>query len=539
MKNLKIIVFLFCVVTASAVTAQNIIPNQYSIGCTGNNGTGSASFDNEGNYYLFTSLYIYSSAQDMGTFNALKRGESFLVISKYNENHNQIWCKSYGGDSSDRIGSIVKVQDGFLICGSSNSPVSGTKTIESNGFYHIWLQKVDFDGEILWQKGYYTNSNIGFASISEIGDNKYLVSAQALTGVSGDKTSIGYGGVDGWLLKIDEQGNIIWDVAIGTEQNDSGFGVNGVFENGDILILNNSPWGISGVKTENNFGDYNYWFLRISSETGEIVWDKTIGSGGMGESSGSVILQNNTIYMVASSTGGASGLRTLINKGIEDIWFVRLNENGEIQDQKCFGGSGSENSAIIKVFDDYMLLLIGSNSNMSFDKNENTKGLYDIWFLKLDLQGNILQQKTIGGSERDFPSGIAILPNGNYLISSSSFSNISGDKTTNRIGLNSIDTWMIELDAITLDVKKINELYNNFIVYPNPSFNECNIAFDEPVDLRKAILYDNSGRIVLQKEFQSGKKSNYLLNVSSLAKGNYTLVLEGSDFNKTHQLSVE
>jgi len=538
--NLKLkIIFLFCVVTASAVTAQNVIANQYSQGTTGNNGAWNIIFDENGNYYQLTSVTFNSSSQTMGSFSVQQRGSSFSILSKFSSSHNLIWSKSYGGDSTDILTSFVKSQDGFLLCGSSNSSVSGTKTVPSNGHYHIWLQKIGYDGEVIWQKGYFTNNDVTFSEIGAIGNDEFLISSYTNSGISGDKTTNGYGGLDGWLLKIDGEGNKIWDVSIGTEYNDFGFSFGGYFDNGDALIFTNSMQGASGSKSENNYGDFNFWLVRLDSSTGELVWDKTIGSGGVGESLGNIKIINNEIFMFVSSGSGISGLRTVEKKGLEDIWFVHLNENAEILSQKSFGGDLYESGCTFTDKNNNILLAIGSNSNTSIDKTEDSRGGRDIWFLKLDLDGNILSQKTVGGNGTDLPTNIVVQPNGNYLVSSLSESGVSGEKNTPRISTAYSDVWIVELDAITLNVENLNEQNNNFLIYPNPSFNECNIAFDEPVDLRNAILYDNSGRIVLQKEFQSGKKSNYLLNVSSLAKGNYTLVLEGSDFNKTHQLVVE
>lgn len=536
--KLKIII-LFCVVAATAVTAQSVISNQYSIGTTGNNGAWNIIFDDQGNYYQLTSVTFNNSSQTMGTFSVQQRGNSFSILSKFSSNHNLIWSKSYGGDSTDILTSMVKTQNGFLLCGSSNSPVSGTKTIPSNGHYHIWLQKVDYDGEVIWQKGYFTNNDVTFSDIGDVGNNEFLVSCYTNSGISGDKTTNGFGGLDGWLFKIDGEGNKIWDVSIGTDYNDFGFSFGGNFENGDALIYSNSMQGASGVKSENNYGDFNFWLVRLNSNNGELVWDKTIGSGGGGESLGSLKIINNEIFMSVSSSSGISGLRTVDKKGVEDIWFVRMNENADILSQKSFGGDLYESGCVFTEINNNILLLIGSNSNTSIDKTEDSRGGRDIWLLKLDFDGNILSQKTIGGNSSDLPTSIVVQPNGNYLVSSQSESEVSGEKNTPRISTSYSDVWIIELDAITLNVLNLNEQQNNYIVYPNPTTDECNIIFNEPVDLINAIIYDHSGRIVLQNDFEVSKKTSYILNVGNLAKGNYRIVLKGKNFNKTQQLSVE
>lgn len=306
-----------------------------------------------------------------------------------------IWRQSYGGNANDWLVNYVPVNDGFLVSSLSNSPISGTKNIAANGFYHIWLQKIDFDGNIIWQKGYYTDSDLQNAEIQGVGGNEFILSSSAEAGVSGDKSSYGFAGYDGWIIKINSVGDIIWDKAYGTFNQDFAFNFAGSFSNGDILLSTMSYSDISGDKTEDNYGIANQWFLRLSINTGDIVWDKTIGSDNE-TGAAFVRIMNDSIFMMVSSEGGVSGLRTVPQKGFQDIWFLIMDENANILEQHAYGGEYVEDFPGFYFQENGTILVLSrSSSNISIDKNEDCRGLYDIWLLLLDSNGNILRQKLL------------------------------------------------------------------------------------------------------------------------------------------------
>jgi hypothetical protein len=536
----KLVVFLFCIVTTAVVTAQNLIPHQYALGGNQFNGALEPFIMENGDYYVFLGVSLFTEGGNMGNLNTNQYGSSFIVVSKHNQNHDVLWQSSYGGDSIDVLGSVAELSDGFLMACVSNSDVSGTKTIETNNFRHIWLQKLSFDGDVIWQKGFHAPSDLNSVQMLDLGNGSFLLTTQADEGVGFDKTDIGIGSYDAWLIKIDSEGNTIWDKCIGTEFYDGFLNPFGVYSNGDILCGSYMYTGISGDKTEFGYGENDAWIVRVSSEDGSIVWDKTIG--GEGEDflySGSVY--NDVAYLFVESYSNVSGLRTAPLKGLSDSWFISLDANGQnILHQSSFGGELSENNTVIhSVSQNGLILGIRSNSNISIDKNENSRGEYDIWLVFSDLEGNILRQKTIGGSNNDVLIGLKVTNNGNYLLTAGSQSDISGEKTIPRIGPNSSDVWILEIDAVTLDIINQEFISNESLLYPNPSSSVVHISFNEATQINKAVLYDVSGKIVLEQTFENNFESVYTINVSGLVSGIYTLRLEGAGVVITRQVVVE
>src|SRR3954451_21685890 len=70
--------------------------------------------------------------------------------------------------------------------------------------------------------------------------------------------------------------------------------------------------------------------------------------------------------------------------------------------QKTIGGSSSDVLTAMCVRSDKSTVLCGySNSGASGNKSNNSLGGYDYWIVKLDANGNIIWNKTYGGSKND------------------------------------------------------------------------------------------------------------------------------------------
>ena len=114
-----------------------------------------------------------------------------------------------------------------------------------------------------------------------------------------------------------------------------------------------------------------------------------------------------------------------------------------IEFQQCYGGSkGDSGREIIRLADSTYIILGGTRSedgDISFLHGES-----DIWLVKTDWFGNLLWEKTIGGSDIDFFLNFYLTPEGNYIISSETFSN-DGDVSGNHGGM---DYWVAKTDSL-------------------------------------------------------------------------------------------
>ena len=78
----------------------------------------------------------------------------------------------------------------------------------------VWVLKLDSSGGISWQKTYGGIAHDGGYDIHQTADGGYAVAGITYSyGVGGDK--------DFWVIKLDPQGNIIWDNTYDGSKNES------------------------------------------------------------------------------------------------------------------------------------------------------------------------------------------------------------------------------------------------------------------------------------------------------------------------------
>ncbi|QQR96490.1 MAG: hypothetical protein IPJ93_07825 [Bacteroidota bacterium] len=130
------------------------------------------------------------------------------------------------------------------------------------------------------------------------------------------------------------------------------------------------------------------------------------------------------------SNSDISGDKTENSQGDFDYWVVKLDASGNIQWQNTIGGNNSDYLTSIQQTTDGGYILGGySRSSISGDKTEDNQGPDDYWVVKLDPTGNIQWQNTIGGNSVDQLTSIQQTNDRGYILGGWSLSNISIDKT--------------------------------------------------------------------------------------------------------------
>lgn len=501
--------------------AQPAIEWQNTIGGSLEDHLFSIQQSNDGGYIL--GGFSNSNISGDKTENCL--GESDYWIVKLDSLGNIQWQNTIGGDNSDALFSLQQTIDGgYILGGYSNSNISSDKTEDSNGDYDYWIVKVNSTGNIQWQNTIGGSGNDRLYSISETTDGGYILGGFSYSDISGDKTENSNGVNDYWVIRIDGSGNIQWQNTIGGNFDDWLLYIKETSDEG-YLLGGYSSSNISGDKSENSKGGWDYWIVKIDS-VGNIQWQKTIG----GSSDDLLFLIDKCInggYIFGGySNSNISGDKTENSKGSYDYWIVKTDNFGNILWQRTIGGSGKDELYAIQQTIDGGFILGGlSNSNISGDKTENNKGGDDYWIVKTDSIGNIEWQKTIGGSNNEkLYSVVKQTINGGYIVGGYTSSNISGDKTENSNGLN--DYWIVKLSALTSIEETVS--IADLAIFPNPSNTEINISFiltdEEEIKIE---LYNSLGQIVkrISEEKFSPGKNQIIISTENLSKGIYHFII--------------
>jgi hypothetical protein len=98
-----------------------------------------------------------------------------------------------------------------------------------------------------------------------------------------------------------------------------------------------------------------------------------------------------------------------------DIWIVKLDPTGEVEWQKTYGGTDSEQAAAIISDGGDGYVVVGDTRSTDGEVSGNN-GSRDLWVLKLDSAGNLEWQKAIGGSSLEMGTDIVRAPDGGYIV---------------------------------------------------------------------------------------------------------------------------
>jgi len=194
------------------------------------------------------------------------------------------WQKSFGGDSVDILNSIQQTSDGgYILGGNSNSLISGDHTEPSHGLGDYWVLKLDATGNIQWQNTIGGDFDDDLRYIQQTTDGGYILGGFSESSISGDKTENSQGNFDYWVIKLYPSGNIQWQNTIGGNDVDWLQSIQQTIDGGYIL----GGWSvsdISGDKTENNHDSTlthpDYWVVKLDA-MGNIQWQNTIGGNSM------------------------------------------------------------------------------------------------------------------------------------------------------------------------------------------------------------------------------------------------------------------
>lgn len=389
-----------------------------------------------------------------------KQSESLVRIAPGTKNSKVLWEKSFGGAAGDSFGDIIKTADGgYLAIDISYSDISGNKTQAHRGQGDGLIVKFDVNGNIVWEKVYGGSGYDVLVRIKVLSDGNFMVLGRSTTGIEYEKTSPNKGNIDFWLLKIDPNGNIIWDKTYGANSIDYGNDFMTTPDGGIILVgtvfMDATMIAANGDRGQNGKGDHDAWVIKIDAN-GNKVWDKIFGGSGTESANKIVKAVDNSGYYIFGLTSttniAGSDLSAPARNGY-DAWLFKFDENGnKIFDKVYSGGntfsgtSSTEDIYEMGVLPDGNYLLVAhSNNNSGNEKSENSMGDDDLWLIKISPNGTIIKDKTIGGDGQDKAGSFYVRSDGSILFCGITGSNQNVDKKDALKG--NMDALILNLDA--------------------------------------------------------------------------------------------
>ena len=277
--------------------------------------------------------------------------------------------------------------------------VAGNTFSKGDDYYgDAWIIKLNNQGNIVWDRTYGGKGYDWANSIIQTTDGGFAVAGES---------SISHGA---WIIKLDSKGNIAWDTTY------SG-GKYNYFKANCIIQTTDGGYAVAG-----STGALSDVCITKLDSQGNIVWDRTYG-GSDDDEAHSIIQTTDGGFMVAGFTRSKGS-------GRADFWIIKLDSKGTLVWDRTYGGSiWEEANSIIQTTDGGFALAGWTTSKGSGGK--------DFWIIKLDSKGTLVWDRTYGGSYDDEAHSLIQTTDGGFMV--------AGFTTSKGAGKS--DFWIIKLDS--------------------------------------------------------------------------------------------
>ncbi len=458
---------------------------------------------------------------------------------------NVLWNKTYGGTKNDIPGAIIALSDGgYLVGGTSLSDKSGSKSANAYGkSKDYWIIKLDANGNKVWDKTYGGQFTETLTSMVELSSGKYVLGGYSYSNRKGEtiKKSDNLGTpntADYWMLVIDKNGKLLNQNIYGATSMDdmtcmAAVSANSVYMGGFSYSVK-----LSGHKTTAPVGNDDVWMVR-SDINGNIQFQAGFGGSRSDFATCMQYFTDKSFVIGGYSNSPADGNKSGSFLGVTDFYLIRTTASGNKLWDKSIGGTGGDYMTSVQQTKDGGFILGGySNSDKGNNKSDNSRGGYDYWIVKTDKNGNVLWNKTIGGKGDDKLTGIYEISAGEFIVAGTSGSTISGEKKSPTVGNSgAADYWVMRLGNSTAADKTAEPFIaslstmQSLTITPNPVQNTATIKYSSQTNT-DVTVYSTKGDAILKAALPSASVGTHSFDMSPFAKGTYYIVMRTGDGNK-------
>ena len=339
------------------------------------------------------------------------------------------WQQCYGGLGIDEPAGFASTNDGFIIEGWSELG-SGMISCGTQGIKGTWTIRIDENLNIVNQD---CNQDCRYHGIFNAKDND---SEFYYFGKKGFP-STGNAGLA--IMRGDGELNVIWERLLGCEDHFFPYSLSGVAtdDGGIVCTAIHGEWACGDVSQY--YGSSDIWVVKLD-KNGNLEWETTIGTDGSEGDATIATAKDGGLYIVCDADNQfvSGSIESCVHSGgYVDGILVKMNANGEVEWNRCYGGNKNDSfSNVIELPDGY---LFGGHSSSS-DGDLQSAGYHpghwygqswmpltsDIWLLRTDLDGNVLWSKCYGGTKDEQIVKVFLNEDGGFTVFGTAMS-LDGD----------------------------------------------------------------------------------------------------------------
>lgn len=362
------------------------------------------------------------------------------------------WNRTYGAplDQLEAGHCVVQTDDGgYILAGYNGTYVPYVWNAD------VWVIKTDATGLVQWNQTYGGSGNDVALCVIRTSDGGYAI--------AGYTTSLGAGGNDFWLIKIDATGTVMWNQTYG-----------GVGSDVAVAVVQGSDGGyvIAGYTRSYGAGDDDFWLVKTDS-AGNAQWNHTYGGADL----------DRALSMVATSDGGyaLAGRTESFGGGYTDFWLVKTDAAGTMLWNHTYGGSQHDEAYSVVQARDGGYALLGRT---------NSFGACDYWLVKTDALGDVQWSQTYAkGTLSDI--GYSVVQTDDYGYAMAGYSNyhITPDQPGSDFWLVKVCVGDVNGDGLinVVDLTIVSLAYGTF--EGEPGYNlEADLNSDGIVDMKDMVV---------------------------------------------------
>lgn len=215
-----------------------------------------------------------------------------MAMALFIDEYGQVQWEYRNRVSNEHFTAACQGTDGTIVC-------AGGTTNEGAGGFDVVLAAMDPDGTLLWRKTLGTADEETAHHVAACSDGGYIVSGLAM--------GWGAGLGDYWIIRTDSQGDTLWSTTCGGPQFDYPWRT---IQHGDCFY-------VTGSTLSFGMGSYDWWVLKLDEEGG-LVWDAVWGGKGTDTSMALTVSDGRAVAAGYSEPETGEIVQTVVVFGGED-----------------------------------------------------------------------------------------------------------------------------------------------------------------------------------------------------------------------------
>lgn len=552
----------FLLLFSSKMNAQSLWAGK--IGGTLNDRCNAVTSDASGNIYLtgwFQGTVDFDPGT--GTVNMTAAGAYDIFVVKLDPSGTLLWAKKLGGTGND-IGYAIVVDasgnvytTGSFIGTADFDPGTSTYNLTApGGNADAFISKLNSSGNFVWAKKIGdTNVDEGRGIALDASGNVLTTGYFSSTNTDFDPgtgtSTISPGGYnDAYVSKLDASGNFVWAKAFSGPNYEEGNAIatdasNNVYVTGLFRSSADFDPG-TGTSYLTSLGWKDIFIVRLTS-SGTLSWAKRIGDVNEDEGKAMAVDASGNVYVTGYFNGSpdfdpGTGTTTLTAAGSNDVFVCKFSTSGTLTWAKSFGTTTEECGMAIDIDASGNAYTTGYfYGAVDFDPGAGTKtltpsGNNDVFISKLDVSGNYVWAKKMGGTNFDFGTALTLDNNGN-VITAGYFQGTSdydpGAGIFNLTSAGSYDIFVSKSQNIA-HISDADSEENGIKIYPNPASENTKIV---GTNLTSVSVYSVEGKILFT--INTHPASELDIPLQGLDAGIYFLQISDGKMVYNHKLIVK